>query len=1205
MNIYQQIFYGLLFFGFLLILEDKFKKEGIFIMLFSFFALIILELSIKKKNKLSYNGNLVLNLNNNVESFITGKSDGTTLDNCDTDKTWIIDYDKSEALRKICPLYKNCEKRGNDVFCDGKKINNFQEKILECTQNYDLLNFVQNQWRNYCSNNKDHCLCLDLKNNDQKKNYVDNLKKWVDNLTTGQLQSWKEYLIDKLDLKFKKRTYLETKAHEHKNIQELIFHLKNLDNKVYLIVKENIGIDEDSIKSIYNKLIKTRSISMEKNEDQSSDNMIRVNLTLQILESILENYEQLVFDKNERFLPENKCKEIVSPVSKTLVKDDLLSITELDGECPKNHYLKGIRFEKDMNRNKPQLKKISSCCVTKNESECKTVNGNISDKLQRYNILDISQLSGKCPDNHYLKSINFKKEVTEIKNNDVVSIIANNEKYLHFNPMIYNKEYEKVCDKKKKWIVDRQTHKRCYTISGSKYCYDWKHPHWKQIEKLDCNNVFQGEYSTADSGKVYTKNKRYFETYINDRLQKSNKEPLNSEKLIIEIKPNNKIAFKTTENYYLSADPNSRDSEVKKPSQITIKSENKFMSSQDNGNINWNSDQDGEKEKFTFVNINHKDIAIKNKDNRFLTITKDKLVETKDIYVGNSYTNTKNITLYKPGYVPNLIPINPEYRRYGDRFEIKVEQNKLIVKRTDANIGWGQPLKIRLYLYEYNASFSSSTINQNQIFNIYSYNDKTYLIHKNLKLTRRENSAKFLPSALITNKGWLSNYYYYNQSNRLPDITTLKNRNSNLERVDNELYFRNNSSWKLRTNYNFASHHITYYKAETTGLYNFKLVSDDGSKLLIDGETIINNDGLHGMVSKFGYKNLSANKIYKMEVIFFQKYGGSGLICQYKLPNTYFYKKFMGDLIPNNSQFLEIVDLEPPANNTPIITAHSDVIGEKQLFELVKEEPLNEDIYSIKAYNGKYLKLNTDNTITFNSNLVADQEKFRIIKKTEIRQINQCCRAIKNEQCQVVYGPYTDGLDKDNILSLNKLDGQCPKNTYLKGLEIEQSSDNKELRYKMNCCRTDIPDNKNATWEQIINKTAPEYVPEPIESEIDELIRKDLKQKFCHTHTYIPDDKSDIVHHNKTTVDGCPINTDFNPDLTKNQDDEINNLEVFIESKNHYLNENMFLSKGQKLLFYLILLKIKNIKHEIDYKNIYKFLDSESNSNKNINLFNI
>ena len=78
----------------------------------------------------------------------------------------------------------------------------------------------------------------------------------------------------------------------------------------------------------------------------------------------------------------------------------------------------------------------------------------------------------------------------------------------------------------------------------------------------------------------------------------------------------------------------------------------------------------------------------------------------------------------------------------------------------------------------------------------------------------------------------------------------------------------------------------------------------------------------------------------------------------------------MGDLIPNNSQFMKL-QLEPPANNTPIITALGDVIGEeKQLFEL-KEEPLNEDIYSIKAYNGKYLKLNTDNTITFNSNSIC------------------------------------------------------------------------------------------------------------------------------------------------------------------------------------------------------------------------------------------
>ena len=37
---------------------------------------------------------------------------------------------------------------------------------------------------------------------------------------------------------------------------------------------------------------------------------------------------------------------------------------------------------------------------------------------------------------------------------------------------------------------------------------------------------------------------------------------------------------------------------------------------------------------------------------------------------------------------------------------------------------------------------------------------------------------------------------------------------------------------------------------ETSGAYTFFLESDDGSRLTLDGETIINNDGLHGMVEK-------------------------------------------------------------------------------------------------------------------------------------------------------------------------------------------------------------------------------------------------------------------------------------------------------------------------------------------------------------------
>ena len=120
-----------------------------------------------------------------------------------------------------------------------------------------MLNFIQNEWRNYCQSNSENCLC-DLQDS-QKLNYITNLKKWIDNLTPGQLHAWKVYLIDRLNLKFKKRSYFETETHEHRNIEELILHLKSLDEKIYLVVKDNIGIDENS-RDIYEKLVKNEKI---------------------------------------------------------------------------------------------------------------------------------------------------------------------------------------------------------------------------------------------------------------------------------------------------------------------------------------------------------------------------------------------------------------------------------------------------------------------------------------------------------------------------------------------------------------------------------------------------------------------------------------------------------------------------------------------------------------------------------------------------------------------------------------------------------------------------------------------------------------------------------------------------------------------------------------------------------------------------------
>lgn len=67
-----------------------------------------------------------------------------------------------------------------------------------------------------------------------------------------------------------------------------------------------------------------------------------------------------------------------------------------------------------------------------------------------------------------------------------------------------------------------------------------------------------------------------------------------------------------------------------------------------------------------------------------------------------------------------------------------------------------------------------------------------------------------------------------------------------------------------------------FVKVEADGIYSFFLNSDDGSKLVIDGETVIENDGIHGMVEKKGEIDL-AKGLHQIRLEYFQGTGGSGL----------------------------------------------------------------------------------------------------------------------------------------------------------------------------------------------------------------------------------------------------------------------------------------------------------------------------------------
>jgi azurin len=58
--------------------------------------------------------------------------------------------------------------------------------------------------------------------------------------------------------------------------------------------------------------------------------------------------------------------------------------------------------------------------------------------------------------------------------------------------------------------------------------------------------------------------------------------------------------------------------------------------------------------------------------------------------------------------------------------------------------------------------------------------------------------------------------------------------------------------------------------------YTFFLSSDDGSRFYLDGEQLIDNDGLHGMVEKRGTATLEAG-LHEILVTYFDNGGGDGL----------------------------------------------------------------------------------------------------------------------------------------------------------------------------------------------------------------------------------------------------------------------------------------------------------------------------------------
>ena len=67
----------------------------------------------------------------------------------------------------------------------------------------------------------------------------------------------------------------------------------------------------------------------------------------------------------------------------------------------------------------------------------------------------------------------------------------------------------------------------------------------------------------------------------------------------------------------------------------------------------------------------------------------------------------------------------------------------------------------------------------------------------------------------------------------------------------------------------FAIDYSGRFWIETQGLYRFELTSDDGSRLYIDDELVVNNDGIHPELTRTGELTLTGG-IHRIQVSYFQ-----------------------------------------------------------------------------------------------------------------------------------------------------------------------------------------------------------------------------------------------------------------------------------------------------------------------------------------------
>jgi hypothetical protein len=236
---------------------------------------------------------------------------------------------------------------------------------------------------------------------------------------------------------------------------------------------------------------------------------------------------------------------------------------------------------------------------------------------------------------------------------------------------------------------------------------------------------------------------------------------------------------------------------------------------------------------------------------------RDHVVITSELFNGDQATNTIAVQQFILAPAP---AVYPDETLFLNTQHIRLSKNK-----NEGNIYYtvdGSPPTISSIPYQKEITINRTTTINAKVFSSSGFPGemmtKTYTQVSPLAAQTIEN-----PIPGLRYKFYKGSWEYLPDFNHLTENSQGIVKSVNLDSTTTEIS-------------DFGLWYEGFYNAPSEGIYKFYTVSDDGSRLFIDGEKIVDNDGSHGDLEKSGSIALSKG-LHNFSLFYFQNSSGKSL----------------------------------------------------------------------------------------------------------------------------------------------------------------------------------------------------------------------------------------------------------------------------------------------------------------------------------------